>query len=201
MLGMAVLIFLGSCASTNQSAERDSTVAKDPHRDSDLARKQTDQATALIDQGKWTEAETSLHQALDADVMYGPAHNNLGTVYLHQNNLYSAAWEFQYAAKLMPYSPQPRSNLGLVLEQAGKLDEAIDSYEQAVKIEPDNPQFVGNDARARIRRGDRDQKVRELLAKLSLIDTRPDWAQWARERLVLLGSTPAPSSTQPQEQP
>jgi Flp pilus assembly protein TadD len=98
----------------------------------------------------------------------------------------------------MPYQPQPRSNLGLALEAAGKLDEAVDNYDQALKIEPDNPQFVGNDARARIRRGDRDTMVKQLLAKLVTVDTRPDWLQWARQRLVLMSTSP---STEPQELP
>jgi hypothetical protein len=35
----------------------------------------------------------------------GPAHNNLGIVYYRQKKYYLAAWEFQYAAKLMAYSP------------------------------------------------------------------------------------------------
>ncbi len=117
-------------------------------RDSVLARSLTEQAMELIEQSKWPQAEALLQKAIEADVMFGQAHNNLGSVYVHENNLYQAAWEFQYAAKLMPYQPEPRSNLGLVMEEAGKLDEAVDSYDQAIKIDPDNPQFVGNAARA-----------------------------------------------------
>src|ERR1700677_458037 len=108
-----ILIFamgFSACTSSSQSTSDShyQTIVKDPHRDTDLARKLTDQASSLIDHNKFTEAEADLHKALDADVMYGPAHNNLGTVYLHQDNLYLAAWEFQYAAKLMPYQPQPK---------------------------------------------------------------------------------------------
>jgi Flp pilus assembly protein TadD len=189
-----------ACTSAHQ-ARSDSTyqtIAKDPQRNTDLARKLTDQASALIDRNKLPEAEATLHKALDADVMYGPAHNNLGTVYLHQSNLYLAAWEFQYAAKLMPYQPQPKSNLGLVLETAGKLNEAVAQYDDALKMEPDNPQFLGNDARARVRRGDNDQKIRDLLQRVIEVDTRPDWVDWARQRLALMGPMP---TTRPQDQP
>jgi Tfp pilus assembly protein PilF len=199
-IALMFTIAVSGCTSGRQS-ESDShyqTMAKDPHRDTDLARKLTDQASAMIDQNKLPQAEAALHKALDADVMYGPAHNNLGTVYLHQNNLYLAAWEFQYAAKLMPYQPQPKSNLGLVLETAGKLNEAVAQYDDALKIEPDNPQFLGNDARARVRRGDNDQKIRDLLQRVIEVDTRLDWVDWARQRLVLMGPMPA---TKPQDQP
>jgi Flp pilus assembly protein TadD len=200
LIGLTFTAGISACTSARQS-ESDShyqTVAKDPHRDTDLARKLTDQASTLIDQNKLSEAEAALHRALDADVMYGPAHNNLGTVYLDQNNLYLAAWEFQYAAKLMPYQPEPKSNLGLVLETAGKLNEAVAEYDDALKMEPDNPQFLGNDARARVRRGDNDQKIRDLLQRVIEVDTRPDWVDWARQRLVLMGPIP---TTKPQDQP
>jgi Flp pilus assembly protein TadD len=193
-INIAILFALalqGGCGSTGTAES-----ARNLHHDTELARKLTTQGMELIGESEWSAAEMALQNAVDADVTFGPAHNNLGTVYLHQNNLYQAAWEFQYASKLMPYQPEPKSNLGLVLEQAGKLDEAVDSYDQAIQIEPDNPQYLGNAARARIRRGDNDTKVRQLLAKVVSTDTRPDWVQWAKEKLVLMG--PAPT-TDPEE--
>jgi Tfp pilus assembly protein PilF len=192
-------ISLGAgCSSTTGSLGNSNTVTagKVPRQDTETARKMTAHAVQFIEQSKWSDAKTALIEAVDADVTFGPAHNALGTLYLHDSNLYLAAWEFQYAAKLMPYQPEPRNNLGLVLEEAGKLDDAVDSYDQAIKIEPDNPQFVGNAARARIRRGDTDAKVRELLAKVVSTDLRPEWVSWAREKLVLMGPLP---TTAPEE--
>ena len=164
------------------------TVAEGPGRDGVTAEQHHTRATRLIEQGDWAAAEAALRAALAADVMYGPAHNNLGKVYYHQGKLYLAAWEFQYAAKLMPNQPEPKNNLGLVFEAAGKLDDAVTSYDEAMRIEPDNPQFIGNLARARMRRGDRDVTVRELLSALVLRETRPAWAAWARTRLAELGA-------------
>lgn len=83
----------------------------------------------------------------------------------------------------MPYQPEPRNNLGLVLEQAGKLDDAIDRYRNALNIQPDNPQLIGNLARAKHQRGDKDEEQRELLEDILLKDTRPDWKRWAREQV------------------
>jgi Tfp pilus assembly protein PilF len=199
LLTLAAPVILTGCASKPAPPPPSpyQTLGKEPQRDTDLARQKTAQAVALIEKDQWSQAETMLKQALEDDVTFGPAHNNLGNVYLHENNLYLAAWEFQYAAKLMPYQPEPKSNLGLVFEAAGKLDDAVEAYEQAMKIEPDNPEYVGNDARARIRRGDRDVKTRELLAKLVSVDTRPDWVRWAQERLVLT----APPATEPERTP
>ena len=169
------------CASRVASTARPSyeTIAPSPDRDRDAAAKAHADALKLIEKDRWPEAEAMLKRALSLDVMNGPAHNSLGHVYFHDGDYYQAAWEFQYASKLMPNRPEPRNNLGLVFEATGKLDEAIDSYEKAVEIEPDNPQFIGNEARARVRRGDARSVVRPLLTKLIAVDTRPPWRDWS----------------------
>jgi Flp pilus assembly protein TadD len=189
LLGVTAAAALSACqgpAAATQPGEY-RTLAKDPQRDTDLAERENARAVELISQGKLDDAESHLKKALTADIMFGPAHNNLGKVYYQQSKLYLAAWEFEYAIKLMANRPEPRNNLGLVFEAAGKLDDAVVSYQNAVDLEPDNPQFLGNLARARIRRGDKDEKVRDLLTQLVMKDTRPDWVAWAKQKLALLG--------------
>lgn len=126
-----------------------------------------------------------MQKSLLADVTYGPAHNNLGKIYYGQRNFYLAAWEFEYANKLMPHRAECQNNLGLVYEAVGKLDEAIDSYSIAYAADPKNPVVIGNLARARVRRGDDDPVVAQLLADLKLYDSRPEWVAWASERLAV----------------
>jgi Tfp pilus assembly protein PilF len=140
----------------------------------------------LLEQGKPDEAELAFKAALSADIMCGPAHNNIGKVYFRQNKLYLAAWEFQYALKLMPNQPEPLNNLGLVFEAAGKLNEATESYSKAISLEPDNIHAMGNLARARVRRGDQGADLAELLGQLALRETRPDWLAWERSMLSRL---------------
>lgn len=189
---LACVLLLGIGCQGNKSDAGYSTIRGDPRRDTERARSENARGISLIEQEKWSEAESSLKEALDADVTFGPAHNNLGRVYFQERKLYQAAWEFQYAAKLMPFSPEPKSNLGLVLEETGKLDEAVKHYDEALTIEPANPQFIGNAVRARIRRGDRDSHTRALLQELVSVDNRPEWIEWARQQLVLpLGKMPA----------
>lgn len=194
--GLFVLTVISAgCAQQARHAEADyQTVTADLRRDTELARRENTKAVALIEQGQWEQAESVLKHALDADVTFGPAHNNLGKVYFHQGKLYLAAWEFQYAIKSMPYQPEPRNNLGLVMEAAGRLDDAVKYYDEAVAMEADNPTFVGNDARARVRRGETDGRLDELLAKLVLFDDRPRWAEWAKEKLLTRQSARPPST-------
>ena len=152
--------------------------------DSAAARRLNGQAYELISRGDYTRAEPLLQQAMAADVMFGPARNNLGLVYFHQNKLYPSAWEFQNAIKLMPFVAEPRYNLGMVFEKAGKLAEAAEQYQSARKFEPDNPQILGNLARVNIRRGLRDEETRRLLEELAIKDSRPEWNDWARLELL-----------------
>ncbi len=178
------------CASNKQ------TITVDGRRDTAEARSLNERAFKLIQEGKFDEAEKLCKRAVDADIMYGPAHNNLGLIYYHQQKLYAAAWEFQNSAKLMPYQPEPRNNLGLVFERAGKMEDAAGEYANARAMEPDNPQYLGNLARAHIRKGDRDDNTRALLEELVMKDDRPEWRDWARMNLYRMPrpATSAPSS-------
>src|SRR3954468_15791616 len=200
---IALLIACGGCKSRDARA---GAAAAPVHRDTAAARAFNDRAFALIREQKLgDDAVRLLRQAIDVDVMFGPAHNNLGLVFYHRNRLYEAAWEFQNAIKLMPYQPEPRNNLGLVLERAGKMDPATDNYAKAVEMQPDNPEFLGNLARAKIRRGDRDERTKQLLEELVLKDSRPDWNHWERMNLFRLNrpaedvntTAPAPPASAP----
>jgi Tfp pilus assembly protein PilF len=184
---MLIVALLSGCAtSTSKDVETYQTVGNEPRHNPDLAKQENARAVTLLDAGDYQKAESALKSALAADVMCGPAHNNLGKVYFRQKKLYLAAWEFQYAMKLMPNQAEPPNNLGLVFEVAGKLDDATESYGKAVALEPENVDAMGNLARARVRRGDRDEAVRGLLQKLILRDTRSDWLAWERATLSRL---------------
>jgi Flp pilus assembly protein TadD len=196
---VAIFLFVALIAGCHKSA--DPTLADSaPGPNPALARQENDRAYQLIRQGKFEEAEPHLRRAIQADLTFGPAHNNLGLVYFHQKRFYDAAWEFDYAIKLMPYQPDARNNLGLVFEETGKFADAIDAYDRALKMAPDNPEYLGNLARTRIKRGDRDEDTRKLLEELTYKDSRPDWRGWARMKLFELYTRrpdPNPAATQP----
>src|SRR5439155_10076170 len=60
-----------------QSASHPTIAPVPPPPNTALARQENDRAYELIKQGKDKEAESILHRAIDADVTFGPAHNNL----------------------------------------------------------------------------------------------------------------------------
>ena len=181
VLLMLTLWLITGCSASKPVAGHISADVR--HGDTPLAQSENDQALDLIDRQKYVEAEQHLKRSIDADILYGPAHNNLGTIYFRQSKFYPAALEFEYAGKLMPRHAEPRNNLGLVFEASGKINDAVACYDRAIVLEPENPVFVGNSARARFRRGDQSEELRDLLGKVVAMDTRDEWVDWARKTM------------------
>jgi hypothetical protein len=167
------------------------TVQADPRHETAVAEAEHAQAlkflngTSICKECNPAKAEEHLQKALVADATYGPAHNTLGMLYLRQRRLYLAAWEFEYAQKLMPERFEPLYNLGLVYEAADKLDRAIEFYSMAFSISPRTPDVLESLARARLRNGETIANVRPLLKEILFYESRPFWVCWAKDRLGL----------------
>ena len=133
------------------------------------------------------------------------AHNNLGVLFLKQNKLYEAAGEFEWARKLLPGHPDPRLNLSLTLESAGRYDQAADHARTALQIHPGHIASLQQLARLELMHPDRPKTAMagssssertpdaraELRANLSEIAMRGEseaWKDWARLQLVKLDS-------------
>ncbi len=125
-------------------------------------------------------AEALLREALNADLYNGPAHNNLGALYLSQGKLYEAAGEFEWARKLMPGHPDPRLNLALVLERAGRTDEAIATYATALEVYPEHVPTMQALTRLQLRAGRTDDRTPRMLDEVALRGETPAWREWAR---------------------
>jgi tetratricopeptide (TPR) repeat protein len=129
------------------------------------------------------KAEALLRQALTADLYHGPAHNNLGVVYLKQSRLYDAAGEFTWGSKLMPSAAGPRVNLALTLERAGRTKEALEGYRTALEVYPEYIEAMQGLARLQIRRSKTDDDTQLYLKEIALRGTSPAWREWAQRRL------------------
>jgi len=182
----AILASVGCARLRRQEPTKYQTVSASGRHDTVTAKKNHAQALVLLEENvDLPKVEQLLNDALVADVTYGPAHNSLGTLYYRQKKLYLAAWEFEYAAKLMPDLAQPYNNLGLVYERVGKYEDAITYYSMALSLEPKNPELIGNLVRTRMLDGDRSADLKPLLSDLALNHTRPRWQNWARDQAEL----------------
>jgi tetratricopeptide (TPR) repeat protein len=170
-----------SCASSCGSAP--SPLA--PTHDEARAHELTLEALEVIDIDL-PKAEELLHSALQADLYHGPAHNNLGVLYLRQSRLFEAANEFELARKLMPGNPDPRLNLGLTLEKAGLYERAFFAYNAALEVSPSHIRTLQAIARLDLRTARKDDRLLEMLEDVTLRGETPAWRNWAQEQMSRL---------------
>ncbi|MCC6678243.1 MAG: tetratricopeptide repeat protein [Phycisphaerales bacterium] len=178
---MAVMAGVGCGVSAGSSRAGPYSPVSEGDRDEAKAAKLTKQAAELID-SKPDEAEKLLREALNADLYHGPAHNNLGVVYLAQGKLYEAAGEFEWARKVMPGHPDPRMNLAFTLELAGRTDDAISTYASALEVYPDHLPTMQALARLQLRSGRSDERTRHYLDEIVMRGDTDEWRDWARRQ-------------------
>jgi tetratricopeptide (TPR) repeat protein len=130
------------------------------------------------------EAARMLRESLTADIFFGPAHNNLGVVHLKAGRLYEAAEEFEWARKLMPGHPDPRMNLALTLEQAGKTDQAIQTYKTALEVWPGHIGTVQALARLEVTSGRRSPELIGWLDQIAFQGETATWRSWAQGEIA-----------------
>jgi len=171
-----------------------------PYQSLGKDRRDVAKAEALYQQAKpllvseAAQAEELLRDALSWDLYHGGAHNNLGVLLLQQGDLYNAAEEFEWARKLLPGNPEPRLNLALVLDRAGRAGDALDAARTALEVMPGNLPAIQLTALIQVRDGISDPGTIGLLEQISLRSDQEPWRTWAvaqRDRLV----------SQPQDQP
>ena len=157
------------------------TTPTEAARDSLKAQKLTQEAAKETDPAR---AEKLLREALTADVFHGPAHNNLGVVFLKQNRLYEAAQEFEWAQKTLPGHPDPRMNLALTLERAGRTDQALNAYASALEVYADHIPTMQAMTRLRLKSGKADDKTRSMLEEIAYKGENELWRNWARAQIT-----------------
>ena len=180
-----LLILVSVCLLTGCAMRSGSPYAtpQEVSRNSLRAQELTREAAELLDHDP-QKAERLLREALTADLYYGPGHNNLGVIYLKQGQLYEAANEFEWARKLMPGHPDPRMNLALTLERAGRIEEALATYGSALEVYPNHLPTIQAVARLQLRHNRDDDRTAEFLNKIALRGETDEWREWARLQMT-----------------
>ncbi len=177
-----IMLFLFTIVGCTQRTSSPYTASSEIARNPLHAQELTQQAANLI-RNDPTKAERLLRNALTADLYHGPAHNNLGVLFLSQSKLYEAASEFEWARKLMPGHPDPRMNLALTLERAGRIDEALATYDTALEVYPNHLPTIQALTRLQLRHNQTDDRTGNFLKEIAL---RSDskWQYWARHHIT-----------------
>lgn len=93
--------------------------------------------------GETAAALAAYRRAIELMPELPEAHNNLG-VLVRETDLAAATECFREAARMAPGYLDGFVNLGLALQQAGRLEEAAESFRRAVEIRPDDANANNN---------------------------------------------------------
>lgn len=180
VLALALCLGVASGCATNTGPYAPQTESM---RDSLKAQELTQKAAALVEKDA-AKAESLLRDALTADLYHGPAHNNLGVLFLKRGDLYSAASEFEWAKKLMPGHPDPRLNLALTLEKAGRVDEALTTYASSLEVYEDHMPTIQAMTRLQIKTGKTTDRTKFQLDEIALKGESQRWREWAHAQRI-----------------
>jgi Tfp pilus assembly protein PilF len=108
------------------------TAAKRPNN----ARALTEVGTALMTQGRFSEAIGYYERAIRVRPDYGMAYSNWGVALAMQGKCSEAAGKLSEALRQNPVSASAHYNLGLVLAKQGHLQQAAVEYRLALQIDP-----------------------------------------------------------------
>ena len=72
------------------------------------------------------------------------AHNEIGVIYMDQNNFDMAISEFKEAIKINPSFDQAYDNLGVAYDKSGNLKEAVLAHKKALELSPYNVKIYNN---------------------------------------------------------
>jgi len=172
-------------------SERSTSPYSTPSEDSRntlKAQELTQQGVKVMDDDP-EKAEAFFREALTHDIMYGPGHSNLGVMHLKKGLLFEAASEFEWARKLMPGHPDPRMNLALTLERAGRVDEALCTYDTALEVYPNHMPTIQALSRLQLRHGKSDARTKDMLQQIALGGQDSSWRNWAKGQLINFETT------------
>ena len=95
---------------------------------------------------------------------------------------------YQKAAALDPTYATPQNDIGVLLEEQGRLEEAERAYQQGLQLNPNYLEAHGNLAMLYERMGQKEKAIYHWMKRYQLGDPYDPWTARAEERLVALGA-------------
>ncbi|MBI1992680.1 MAG: tetratricopeptide repeat protein [Candidatus Omnitrophica bacterium] len=100
----------------------------------------------------------------------------------------SAKSFYQKAIELDSTYPTPHNDVGVLLEEEGRLEEAERSYKDALSLNPNHPEANANLAMLYERLGQKEKAIAHWTKRYQLGDPADPWTDRAQQRLVALGA-------------
>ncbi len=104
----------------------------------------TDLGSALVKEGRISEAMEQYQIALGINPQYLEANNNIGILLARQGQTAEAIGYYQKALEANPDFVEAHVNLGNALSAAGQIDEATEHFEKALQLDPNQAEAHNN---------------------------------------------------------
>jgi tetratricopeptide (TPR) repeat protein len=146
---------------------------------------------AYLQVARMDRAEEVLLQAVALQPDYAPAHFNLATLYLRQNELENAAASFQRYQALAPDNTQAMLSYALVLIQLERWPDATLLLEAINEAEPSSPPVLFRLAQTQANLNQQERALATLKQAVALVDPRNALAWMSRTEFDPLRSEAA----------
>lgn len=166
LVGVTVLGGVG-CASSGPRAPEPGDLA--------AAVKLAERADEETAEGAFAEAEQYYLASLRADALQHNVWNNLGVVYMNQDNLFDASRAFRRAIEIEPREARPHVNLGVLWLRVDPR-EAVPHFERALSVDPGSVEAMRGIVQARKRSNtEASAQTIELITRALLYEQDPEW--------------------------
>jgi tetratricopeptide (TPR) repeat protein len=98
-----------------------------------------ERGVALHQEGRFEDAEGSYRRAVQAELGYALAHNNLGVALYHRGDTDGAIAAFRVALEAQPAFTKARLNLALLLSKGKRFQLALEAYRTVLQTSPEDP--------------------------------------------------------------
>ena len=88
---------------------------------------------------KLSLARKYLTKSLEINPEAASVYNNLGTVYLRENDLQRSEEYFSRSSRIDPHLVEPRLNLAEIAKRSGHMGKAVQFYEEILRVDPQEP--------------------------------------------------------------
>jgi cellulose synthase operon protein C len=133
-----------------------------------------ERGVALHQDGKFAEAEASYRRAVQAELGYALAHNNLGVALYHRGDSDEAIAAFRVALEAQPTFAKARLNLALLLSKGKRFQAALEAFRTVLQTASEDP-AAWNGVGLVLSELRKHEDARNAFARA--IQARPDYAE------------------------
>lgn len=162
--------------STVTAASCQVTTAEDQASSAFKAGELLAEGLELFDQGRYSDAEAVIREAIHLDPVSAYAHSSLGKALRYLQRYPEAEAAYREAIRLNPYAVPAHWGLGVISHITGRHPEAEASYREVISLAPENSSahcFLGNVLHAAARYPEAETAIREAIR----LDPRSAFAQ------------------------